>query len=891
MKVSWLKHVVNFGTTACALSVLLSPFSLPVQPVKARTIHTNSAARPAGPAGTFSGRGSGELLAMTSSGKTLSPCPLKHTDVKANVSGYIAQVSVKQVFQNNHKEAIEAVYTFPLPENSAVNEMTMRIGKRIIKGDIKRREEARQIYDQARARGQTASLLDQERANIFTQSVANIPPGEQVEIEIKYIDVLPYDSGTYTFAFPTVVGPRFNPGNAMGKSGSGRASDTDQVPDASKITPQVAAAGERAGHDISIAVNIAGGVPISNVASKLHEVKIQNSGSSSAQVNLVDKASIPNKDFVLTWSAASDKLQSGYLAHKDGKSGYFTLMLMPPKRVTAENVAPKEMIFLIDCSGSQSGAPIEKAKETLDYIVHHMNAKDTFQIVCFNNDVTLFADKPQPASKQMIEKATQFINTITANGGTWMGPAVEKVCSIPADQHRLRIVTFMTDGYVGNDMEIVGMIRKLREKSRWFSFGTGNSVNRFLIDQIAKEGGGEADYVLLNTSGNEVGKKFYDRISSPVLTDVKLDFHGLPVKEVFPHDMSDVWAERPLYIKGRYTKGCAGTITLTGFAGGKPYKQDLAVTFPEKEAKNTALGAIWARAKVDRLLSEDWGGAQTGNIAKELKEEIIQTALEHKIMTQYTSFVAVDESRTTGDGKPKQIAVPTERADGVAEEAYGRGMAAPLPASLGQGRSLGNVRANRQAYLAGVPAAAPASLGMGYGSGSTRAEGSLKGILNGPAAPRAKQFKSAYPQTARQMENQQFADTVSNLPESKKKLNTDSGAGKKESLSDKDTKLAKDAKNIQLAKLDDSLIKFMENDNARKERAINSATKIRVALTFKQVDEKLIDRLKKLGIEIIERKDQTLVAMLNAKQIQALSQWTELIRMEKAPLHQSKKQR
>ena len=343
-------------------------------------------------------------------------------------------------------------------------------------------------------------------------------------------------------------------------------------------------------------------------------------------------------------------------------------MLAPPKKVQVEQIAPKEMIFVIDCSGSQNGPPLEKCKETMRYILDHMNADDTFQIIAFSSQTRSFAEHPQKVSPEMKKRAQAFISTLEANGGTWMAPAVEQACKIPADNHRLRIVTFMTDGYVGNDFEVLSMIKKLRGVSRWFPFGTGDSVNRMLIDGIAKEGGGEPDYVLLNTSGEAAGKKFYDRIATPVLTDIKVNFDGVKVKEIYHKEVSDVWAERPLYFKGKYTAGGAGTITLTGYSGGKPYEQKLAVNFPDSNTANPGIASLWARAKVDRLMAEDYMGAQNGAVNKELKDEIVATALQHHIMTQYTSFVAVDEKQVTKNGKLETVTVPVEMPHGVSRE-------------------------------------------------------------------------------------------------------------------------------------------------------------------------------------------------------------------------------
>ncbi len=282
----------------------------------------------------------------------------------------------------------------------------------------------------------------------------------------------------------------------------------------------------------------------------------------------------------------------------------------------------------------------------------------------------------------------------------------------------------MTDGYVGNDFEIIGMVKKLRGKSRWFPFGTGNGVNRMLIDMMAKEGGGESEYVLLNSSGTDVGRKFYERIASPVLTDVKIDFGGLGVKDVYPQQVSDVWAEKPLYIKGCYTRAGAGTVTISGYNGGKPYTEKLAVNFPVKEADNAVMGSIWARAKVDQLMSEDWFGAQQGSVKEELKKEIVATALAHHIMTQYTSFVAVEEKRVVEGGVPKTVTVPVEMPDGVSYEGvfgecevtdarkarfsfapsvYGGGACVPPPPMTSQcGRLMNSVRCykSRREYAA-----------------------------------------------------------------------------------------------------------------------------------------------------------------------------------------------
>ncbi len=631
--------------------------------------------------------GQGTLNIIHPDGKSGPGCPLEHTSVKAEVSGFMSRVTVTQTFHNPAKEKIEAIYTFPLPGDAAVDDMLIRVRDRVVRGEIKRREEARRIYEQARDRGQVASLLDQERPNIFTQSVANIPPGEKVEITIKYVEMLPYDDGAFKFVFPMVVGPRFIPGQPVSKQGTGWAPDTDRVPDASRITPPVTPEGVRAGHDIDLTVSIDAGVPIIEMKSALHEVEIAQETKNRATVSLKNKKEIPNRDFVLRYLVAGDEIRSGVLTHKDGKQGYLALILIPPKRVRPEQVAPKEMIFVIDRSGSQHGKPLDKAKETMKYVIEHMNPEDTFNVIDFGNTANMLFSEPKKNTPEYRAKAIRHIESLDARGGTWMAPAVELACKQPAPENRLRIVTFMTDGYVGNDFEIISLVQKLRGKSRWFPFGAGNSVNRFLLDNIARVGGGEVDYVLLNSSAEEVGKKFYERIASPVLTDATLTMQGVSLEEVYPEAISDLWDRKPLIFKARYFTSGKGTVTIKGFSGGKEYKQVLDVTLPEKGSENSSLAALWARAKVDDLMGRDLMGVQCGKPKQEMVDEIVRVALEHRIMTQFTSFVAVEETVVTIGGKLTTVTVPVEMPDGVSRErifgdAKAKEGTAALPATM-----------------------------------------------------------------------------------------------------------------------------------------------------------------------------------------------------------------
>ena len=473
----------------------------------------------------------GALQVVDPNGKPKALCPLKHTEVKAQISGFLSRVVVTQEFENPFKEKIEAVYTFPLPQNAAVDDMTMTVGDRTVRGKILRREEAQAVYDAAKSNGQTASLLDQERPNIFTQSVANILPGETVKITISYVETLKYEDGSYEFVFPMVVGPRYVPGAPTGAQGSGFAPDTTQVPDASSVTPQPVSEGMRAGHDVSIEISLDAGVPIDGLNSKTHDVSVERPDDRRAVVRLKDQATIPNKDFALRYDVAGKKIEDALLTHSTDKGGFFTLILQPPDRVTAEDVTPKELVLVLDTSGSMSGFPIEKAKETMKLALDNLYPYDTFNLITFSGDEHILFPEPVPATKENLAKAQAFLESRTGGGGTEMMKAI-KASMDPSDaQGHVRIVVFMTDGYVGNDMEIIGEVQK-HPNARVFAFGIGGSVNRFLLDNMAKYGRGEVEYVGLNDDGSAAARRMHERVRNPLLTDISIDWNGLPVADV-----------------------------------------------------------------------------------------------------------------------------------------------------------------------------------------------------------------------------------------------------------------------------------------------------------------------------------------------------------------------
>ncbi|MFQ6093196.1 MAG: VIT domain-containing protein, partial [bacterium] len=586
----------------------------------------------------------GSLLARDAEGKRIE-VPLEHTDVQARISGFIARVDVTQKFVNPFDERIEAVYVFPLPQNAAVDRMEMKIGHRTIKGIIKKREEAREIYEQAKREGKTASLLEQERPNIFTQSVANILPGDTILVSISYVEVMEYEKGRYEFVFPMVVGPRYIPGEPLSEppSGYGWAQDTDKVPDASRITPPVLPPGLRTGHDISITLHLNAGVPVQDITCKSHAVTVDRLNRGEMTIKLAEKDVIPNKDFILNYDVLGAELEMALLTHRVENEGYFLFILQPKMAYADEEITPKEMVFVVDNSGSMRGEPIAKAKEAMRHCIRNMNPDDTFQIIKFSEAASGFSPYPMPNTPDNRQKGLHFINKMHGSGGTRMIEGIRAALGFPADPERMRTVLFLTDGYIGNEREILLEIQKLLGKSRLFSFGVGSSVNRHLLDRMAEVGKGAVQYVTLDENTDEAVAKFYERIAKPYLTDISIDWGQAEVKDVFPSEIPDLFSAQPVVVLGRYEKGGTFKIKVRGFVRNRKVVFPLKVELPAHKPQNDVIKTLWARHKIKDLTLQDLV------LSEETEEMITDIALEFSLMSKYTAFVAVEEQVRTDE--------------------------------------------------------------------------------------------------------------------------------------------------------------------------------------------------------------------------------------------------
>jgi len=599
--------------------------------------------------------------------------PLKHTEVSANITGNISRVEVTQTFENPFKDPLEAVYVFPLPDEAAVDDMEIKIGDRIIKGNIKKREEAKEIYERARQEGRTAGLLEQERDNIFTQSLANIKPGERIEVTIRYSDSLKFEKGDYEFIFPMVVGPRYIPGSQI----EGGRGDTDRVPDASRINPPVARPGSRSGHDINVTVNIEAGVPIAEVRSPSHQIRVERKNNNTAfsslrkgvtdgrervLVKLEGEDTIPNKDLILRYRVASNNTQATVLTESDENGGHFATYLIPALNYRSNEIVPKDVVFLMDTSGSQQGDPLAKSQELMRRFINGLNPNDTFTIIDFANTTQQLSAAPLPNTPENRAKAIAYINQLTANGGTELLNGIRAVLNFPAaSEGRLRSVVLLTDGYIGNEAEVIAEVqRQLKPGNRLYSFGVGSSVNRFLLNRLGEVGRGTSQVIRQDEPTQAVAEKFFRQINNPVLTNIQVNWEGSgEAPEIYPLAAPDLFANQPLVLFGRKQDRAPGSLRITGIAaGGKRYEKTLTVNF---NGNNSAIAQLWGRARIKDLMNQMFGGEVKSGV-----EAVTNTALAYRLLSSYTAFVAVSEEvRVNPDGTRQRVQVPVELPQGV----------------------------------------------------------------------------------------------------------------------------------------------------------------------------------------------------------------------------------
>ncbi|MEG5060982.1 VIT domain-containing protein [Microcoleus sp. A2-C5] len=606
----------------------------------------------------------GGLFVKTQNTATEQVFPLKRTEVKAKIAGNISRVEVVQKFENPFPESLEAVYVFPLPDEAAVDDMEIKIGDRTIKADIKRRDEALEIYQKARQQGRTAGLLEQERDNIFTQSLANIKPGEKIEVTIRYTESLKFADGDYEFVFPTVVGPRYISQNTT---------------DADRINPPVLPPNTRSGHDIAVSVEIDAGVAIGNVRSTSHQITTERTGN-TVRVQLAESDTIPNKDLILRYRVAGENTRATVLSQSDQRGGHFATYLIPALNYKNNEIVPKDVVFLMDTSGSQQGDPLAKSKELMRRFIQGLNPKDTFTIIDFANTAKALSTTPLANTEANRQRAINYIDALQANGGTELLNGIQTVMKFPATKTgTLRSIVLITDGYIGNEKEVLAQVQQsLKPGNRLYSFGVGSSVNRFLLNRLAQVGRGTSQVIRQDEPSAAAAEKFFRQINSPVLTNIQISWEGVGEKpEIYPIAPPDLFASQPLVLFGKKSDRTNGKLRIRGTqAGGKAYEQILPVNFAQSGGRqrestsvtptatdfgNSAVAQLWGRSRIQDLMNQMFGGE-----TKSLVEAVTNTALNYHLLSEYTAFVAVSEEvRVEPDGSRRRVQVPVELPQGV----------------------------------------------------------------------------------------------------------------------------------------------------------------------------------------------------------------------------------
>ncbi len=579
--------------------------------------------------------------------------PLKNTAAEINVAGVIADVVLTQTYVNSGKTPLEAIYVFPASTNAAVYGLTMQIGRRIISAKIAERNQARADYEKAKSEGKRASLLEQERPNIFQMNVANIMPGDTIHVALRYTELLVPESGHYEFVFPTVAGPRYTNGK------SGNNNGFTSMPYQKK--------GDKPHYNFDLSMHLAAGMPISDVQSPSHRITVVDKGDAGVNV-LLDKTEIKggNRDFILRYSLRQEHIGAGLLLFDDGKEKFFLCMAQPPKQPKLADIPPREYIFVVDVSGSMNGFPLDVSKKLLSDLIGGLRAGDRFNVILFAGTSNILAETSLTANKENIEKARAFIDKQEGSGGTELLPALERSLKLPRNDAAVsRSIVVVTDGYIDVEAEAFDLVRNNLDKANLFAFGIGSSVNRHLMDGLAHVGGGVPFIVTDEAEGKKVAETFRRYIATPVLSQIKIRFPGFDAYDVEPSHVPDVFAQRPIVLMGKWKGDAKGEIVIKGYSGKKAQEIRVSVKDALVDNKNSALKYIWARERIKMLSDYNIAGQDTKR-----DQQVTQLGLKYNLLTAFTSFIAIDEV-IANNGELTSVKQPLPLPQGVSDLAVG----------------------------------------------------------------------------------------------------------------------------------------------------------------------------------------------------------------------------
>lgn len=580
--------------------------------------------------------------------------PLRDTKVDVKIAGVIADVTVTQRYKNEGQHPLEARYVFPGSTRAAVYAMNVRLGERLLTAKIREKQQARVEYETAKTEGKTAALLEQERPNVFQMNVANIMPGDDVRVELHYTELLVPQDGKYQFVFPTVVGPRYT-GSPEKKTG----------PEKWTAQPFLHEGQESpAGFDIQVALNSP--IAVKEVVSASHRLAVSRTDDKHLGIGLADKRNANNRDFILDYRLNGDAIESGLMLFQGKDENFFLAMVAPPKAVPVQSITPRDYVFVVDISGSMHGYPLETSKALLRRLIGSLRPSDTFNVLLFAGSNSMLAPQSLPATTANIERAIAVIDAQEGGGSTELIPALRRALAQPLQVDRARSIVVITDGFVSVETEAFDLIRRSLSRANLFAFGIGSSVNRHLIEGMARAGQGEPFIVTQESEAATEATRLRKMIEAPVLTHLQASFPGADVYDVDPPAVADVLAERPVVIFGKYRGTPRGQLELVGHSATGPWRSALAFTPAQLSPDNGALRYLWARQRI-ATLSDQQG--LVGDDA--LAQEITRLGLTYNLLTQYTSFIAVDQVVRNTTGASASVDQPSPLPQGVTDLAVG----------------------------------------------------------------------------------------------------------------------------------------------------------------------------------------------------------------------------
>lgn len=583
--------------------------------------------------------------------------PLKETRADVRIAGVIADVVVTQVYRNEGARALNARYEFPASTRAAVHGMTIEVGGQRVRAKIREKQQAQREFDAAKKAGKSAALLQQHRPNVFGMSVANILPQDEIRVELHYSELLVPTDGTYEFVYPTVVGPRYSKAEEQGK------------PENGWVKSPYLHQGEAPTSTFSIETRIAAGMPIDEVLCPSHKTYVEWQDRSAARVVLDgSEANAGNRDYILRYRLQGKEVETGLLLYPGKDESFFLLMVQPPRRVAPDQIPPREYVFVLDVSGSMYGFPLDTAKALMRELILGLRPTDRFNVILFAGGSTLLAPVSLSPTQENVHRAISLIENENGGGGTELGAALDRALALPVHEGVSRTTIVVTDGFISAEADVFRKIRANLGGSNLFAFGIGSSVNRHLIEGMARAGQGEPFVAIDPEEAVAVAKRFKSYVQSPVLTDVEVETEGFDSYDVEPQSIPDLFAERPLVVFGKWHGQAAGTIRVRGEGGEGSYEKVFDVSAAQASEENRALRYLWARSRVARL-SDD------GEESDETRRAVTSLGLTYELLTAYTSFIAVHEVVRNPDGPAKNVDQPQPLPKGVSDLAVGGGEA------------------------------------------------------------------------------------------------------------------------------------------------------------------------------------------------------------------------